>query len=79
MGTNIPTPEQLRRLFPFFLPLGDSLPLSPWRFLLASKTQCNVTLMLNGVIFRNSLLKIGDKEFDNKRVILYLDVKIHFT
>jgi len=34
--------------------------------------------MLNGVIFRNSLLKIGDKEFDNKGVIFYLDDQIHF-
>jgi hypothetical protein len=62
----------------FFFHLGSRLP-HPWIFLLAGKTPCCVTSMLNGVIFRNSLLKIGDKEFDNKGVIFYLDGQIHFT
>ncbi|MNT45631.1 hypothetical protein D3C72_1822270 [compost metagenome] len=78
MGTNIPRLVQLRRLFTFFLPFVESFPPSLDIFI-GKQNPCYVTSMLNGVIFRNSLLKIGDKEFDNKGVIFYLDGQIHFT
>jgi len=63
----------------FFFHLGSRFPYPLGYFLLVSNSQFYVISMLNGVIFGNSLLKIGDKEFDNKGVIFYLDGQIHFT